>query len=74
MYNFVTRFFGMGRFSVGHFAVGQFAVRTHCLGRLAVGTVHRRDPRMQNTEETIAKYAVDANLFRLGSTNPKKNI
>ena len=27
---------------------------------------------MQNTEETIAKYAVDANLFRLGSTNPKK--
>ena len=31
-------------------------------------------PHMQNTEETIAKYAVDANLFRLGSTNPKKNI
>ena len=28
---------------------------------------------MQNNEETIAKYAVDANLFRLGSTNPKKN-
>ena len=27
---------------------------------------------MQNNEETIAKYAVDANLFRLGSTNPKK--
>ena len=26
---------------------------------------------MQNTEEIIAKYAVDANLFRLGSTNPK---
>ena len=26
---------------------------------------------MQNTEETITKYAVDANLFRLGSTNPK---
>ena len=26
---------------------------------------------MQNTEETFAKYAVDANLFRLGSTNPK---
>ena len=24
-------------------------------------------------EEIIAKYAVDANLFRLGSTNPKKN-
>ena len=23
-------------------------------------------------EEIIAKYAVDANLFRLGSTNPKK--
>ena len=29
-------------------------------------------PCMQNTEETIAKYAVDANLFQLGSTNPKK--
>ena len=29
-------------------------------------------PCMQNTEETIAKYAVDDNLFRLGSTNPKK--
>ena len=27
---------------------------------------------MQNTNETIAKYAVDDNLFRLGSTNPKK--
>ena len=27
---------------------------------------------MKNTEETIAKYAVDANLFRLRSTNPKK--
>ena len=25
-------------------------------------------------EENIAKYAVDANLFRLGSTNPKKKI
>ena len=29
---------------------------------------------MQNTEENIAKYAVDANLYRLGYTNPKKNI
>ena len=28
---------------------------------------------MQNTEETIEKYAVDANLFWLGSTKPKKN-
>jgi len=28
---------------------------------------------IQNTEETIAKYAVDANLFRLGSTYSKKN-
>ena len=28
----------------------------------------------QNTEETITKYAVDANLSRLGSTNPKTNI
>ena len=28
---------------------------------------------MQKTEEAIAKYAVDANLFWLGSTNPKKN-
>ena len=25
-------------------------------------------------EEIIAKYAVDAKLFRLGSTNPKKNV
>ena len=24
-------------------------------------------------EEIISKYAVDANLFRLGSPNPKKN-
>ena len=24
-------------------------------------------------QETIAKYAVDANIFRLGSTSPKKN-
>ena len=27
---------------------------------------------MQNTEETIAKYAFDINLFQLGSTNLKK--
>ena len=69
----VTEFFAVGRFALGmaylkhffhvfqadhalgHFAVGQFAVRT----------VRRRDPCMQITEETIAKYAVDANLFRL---------
>ena len=25
-------------------------------------------------EEIIAKYVVDSNLFRLGSTNPKKNF
>ena len=67
----VTGFFAVGRFTVEHFAVGQFAVRT-----LWRGTVRRRDPCMQNTEKTInyAKYGVDANLFRLGSTNPKKNI
>ena len=29
---------------------------------------------MQNNEKTIAKYAVDANLFRLESTNPKKKF
>ena len=29
-------------------------------------------PCMQNTEESMAKYAVDANLFRLGSNNTKK--
>ena len=29
-------------------------------------------PCMQNTEEINTKYAVDANLSRLGSTNPKK--
>ena len=29
-------------------------------------------PYMQNTQEIIANYAVDANLFRLESTNPKK--
>ena len=55
-------FFAMVRFAVAHFAVGHFAVRKLC----------RRDPCMQNTEETIAKYSVDANLFRLGSTNPKE--
>ena len=27
---------------------------------------------MQNTKEIITKYVVDANVFRLGSTNPKK--
>ena len=31
-------------------------------------------PCMQNTEETIAKCAIDDNLFRLGYTSPKKNI
>ena len=31
-------------------------------------------PCMQNTEQTIAKYAVNANMFRLGSINSKKNI
>ena len=35
-------------------------------------TVRSWDPCMQNTEESIAKYAIDANMFRLGSTNPKK--
>ena len=29
---------------------------------------------MQNTEQIIAKYAVDANLFRLKSTNLEKKI
>ena len=29
---------------------------------------------MQNTEEIIAKYAVDANLFRLGSTHRLKKV
>ena len=29
---------------------------------------------MQNIEESIAIYVVDVNLFRLGSTNPKKKI
>ena len=28
--------------------------------------------KMQNTEEIISKYVVDANLFQLGSTNPEK--
>ena len=31
-------------------------------------------PIMQNTEETIALYANDTNLFQLGSTNPKKKL
>ena len=55
--------FDMSSSVTGFFAVGQFAVRI----------VHRKDPYMQETEDTIAKYAVDTNLFRLGSTNPKKN-
>ena len=29
-------------------------------------------PCRQNTKEIVAKYAVDANLFRLGSIKPKK--
>ena len=29
---------------------------------------------MQNTKETIAKYAVDANLFQLGYINSKKKL
>ena len=32
----------------------------------------KKPPRI--IEEIIAKYAVEANLFRLGSTNPKKKI
>ena len=36
--------------------------------------MHYANPCMQNTKDTIAKYAVDANLFQLGSTGPKKNI
>ena len=27
---------------------------------------------MQNNQETIAKYDIDVNVFRLGSTNPEK--
>ena len=30
--------------------------------------------KCRTDKETIAKYAVDANLFRLGPTNPKKNF
>ena len=37
-----------------------------------MSTDKMRVPCLQNTEETIAKYVVDANLFRQGSTNPKK--
>ena len=29
---------------------------------------------MQNTEETITKYAIDAKLFRLGSANSLKKL
>ena len=29
---------------------------------------------MRSTSETIAKYAVDANMFRLGYVYPKKDI
>ena len=29
---------------------------------------------MQTTEKTNAKYAVDDNLFQLGSTNPENKI
>ena len=43
-----------------------------CRGTLCRRTVRRRDPCIQNTEETIAKYAVEANLFRLDTTNHKK--
>ena len=33
-------------------------------------TPDKKPPKI--IEEVIAKYAVDANLFRLGSTNPEK--
>ena len=36
--------------------------------------MHSLHTHAQNNEETFAKYAVDANLFRLASTNRKKNI
>ena len=37
--------------------------------------IHRKtQPCMQNTQENIVKYVIDANLSRLGSTNSKKNI
>ena len=36
--------------------------------------MHAFDPCVETNEETIAKYAVDANLFPLGSTNPKRII
>ena len=39
---------------------------------MSTDKMHVTDP--MNTEETIAKYAVDAHLFRLGFTKPRKNI
>ena len=48
---------------IGFLVVGCFAV-----GQLAVRTVRRRESYMQNTVQTIAKYVVHANLFRLGSS------
>ena len=40
---------------------------------MSTGKMHVT-PCMQNNEETIAKYVIDANLFRLGSTNLWKDI
>ena len=47
----------------------QNAKQTKCQTDKMHATSH-----MQNTLDIIAKYPVDANLFRLGSTSPKINI
>ena len=58
-----------GKFHLRKFYLGKFHQENSTYGNFHV----RKIPPM-DTEETIAKYAVDANLFRLGSTNPKKKI
>ena len=44
-----------------------------CRGTLYRRTVRSRNPCLQNSEQTIVKYVIEANLLRLRSTNPKKN-
>ena len=50
---------------------GGFQEYPHNASNHRVKTTDNKPPTI--IEEIIAKYAIDANLFRLGSTNPKIN-
>ena len=48
--------------------------RSRAPDKKPLGQKHPENKPPRIIEEIIAKYAVDANLFRLGSTKPKKKI